>query len=1401
MRKVFKSLWILSLVCHHLAGQAYRNLPLIESSYITTFTAEEGLPICTGEAFISPEGRLYVTTCGFDQSEGNVYLFEYDGYQKIQVPFHRQLGSFQAIPIYQGINEQGALFGSFYRRGPFDASVFRFYPQESKLEVFSLKEKLGKGGRILQVNHHPKYGYLIHAADLENEYLFKWEGITFQYIAQASKEKAPSDNSGRGVFDPLLLSQKDAIWYWEAEYTSLRKFDYQTKEVQLYDWRSFDGLDQPFSAINGLVQNEAGEVFISVFDGEAVYFYKFDPVRNDFQLFLSESSVSTQAEATFKTMFLDEAGNLLIRKIADSSKPVWWMIERESGKTYNYSSVFEAVQQQLPDTRASILRVQGRDFRENMLVVSNGGICLVELKSNNAMQAFPGAGTRGMIELPASRVLIKAERDVQFELLDIQNRALGQLSSTAYSCLSDYDYNHLSDFHKDEAGNIYLPLIADGNAFNRYNLATQRCSLIEVGIPFHRFTFFESDMVAIVHRETSELYYFDMQSGQLMPAIFKGSILRFGGTVFQLRYSEGGFLWVGTNNGLWKVNLETNEMIKPHGDLPFQKDQVYYIDEAENGDLWLATGEGGVQIYTPKTGDLKIIDKTKGLSNNTAISILKDEDGIRWVNTYNGLNLLDPRGKIHTKLYASDGLANSEGNRFSSLKTSDGKLLFGSVSGVTLIDPQILKQQFLSEDSLKIFLTKIRYFDKQLKKDTVTTEFLDHPPALSLPATQRFLELRFALSDFRRIQEHQYAYRFEWPEKNESSPWHFLGNNPELTLTNLPAGNYDLVIRASNFRGQETQQMIRMSLQVEDFFYNSLWFYLLIILLISVLPVLWLLRERFERQRLQRLVQERTKEIEEDKRVIETQAEQLKTLDEAKSRFFTNISHEFRTPLTVIRGMAQKVNQNPDQWLTKGIEMITRNADNLLNLTNQILDLRKLEAGRLEPKMIQGDIIPYVNYISESFHSLGDSKGVTLQFQSQVSELVMDYDPEMMLRILSNLLSNAIKYSNQDGEVVLSVEAGNEDQSIGNYLLLMVKDEGVGISEEQLPHIFDQFYQADDSSTRKREGTGIGLSLTRELVKLLGGAIWVESKAGEGSKFFVQLPVRHTALLTDELPTPVSMESSRVAEPPVGQMTAWRKPGAEALPNLLIIEDNADVRQYLATCLEGHYQLSYAEDGAVGIQRALEEVPEIIISDVMMPQKDGFEVCAELKNDLRTSHIPIILLTAKSDAESRISGLEVGADAYLSKPFNEKELFIRLEKLIEIRKTLQIRYQSLDGGPLAKSKTNSKDDAFILQIQEIVRQHISEETFGIAELCRAIGMGRTQLHNKIKSLTGKSTSHYIRAIRLHKAKDLLANNPELNMTEIAFATGFPNLSYFSKIFADEIGSSPSQYRKNIRSEQ
>ncbi len=535
------------------------------------------------------------------------------------------------------------------------------------------------------------------------------------------------------------------------------------------------------------------------------------------------------------------------------------------------------------------------------------------------------------------------------------------------------------------------------------------------------------------------------------------------------------------------------------------------------------------------------------------------------------------------------------------------------------------------------------------------------------------------------------------------------------------------------------------------------------------------------------VTRQQKKIIEVEKIKLDAANEKLQDLDKVKTNLYTNITHEFRTPLTVIAGLTDMMKGN-DQ--NKNI--IKSNTNQLLDLVNQMLDLRKIESGAMPLLLHQGDIIRFLSYLTDSFHSYAQSKKINLQFQAPDEAIIMDYDADKLGRIITNLLSNAIKFTPENGQISLGVK-----QVSAKQIEITVSDTGKGIPEEKLAYIFDQYYQVDthlDSAIQSQSGTGIGLTIVKEFTKLMNGNIQVDSQVGKGTTFSLQLPISNLAPFNEEIETnsdsiitstPIATDNATSTEEIVPQQTD--------LPSVLIIEDNADVAHYLKACLKNDYQLFFAQNGQEGIDQALERIPDLIVSDVMMPLRDGFDVCQTLKTDERSSHIPIVLLTGRADIESKLKGLSQGADVYLAKPFNKEELRLNLFNLLENRRKLQARYSNFQSSKKVAKKTI--EDDFITKVRDIVIKNIDNDNFGIPQLCKALLMSRTQVHNKIKALTGKSTSLVVRMIRLQKAKEILETT-ELPITQVAYEVGFKHSSHFSRYFTEEFGVAPSQIRTN-----
>lgn len=525
--------------------------------------------------------------------------------------------------------------------------------------------------------------------------------------------------------------------------------------------------------------------------------------------------------------------------------------------------------------------------------------------------------------------------------------------------------------------------------------------------------------------------------------------------------------------------------------------------------------------------------------------------------------------------------------------------------------------------------------------------------------------------------------------------------------------------------------------------------------------------------------------------IQEKQTQELQEMNTLKSRFFANLSHEFRTPLSLIKGSVEKLQQEETGSERRSdYQLIERSAGRLLQLINQLLDLSRLEAGKLELHPQPGELTRFLQLMAGSFASLFESKGITYHYTVSLQPVWVQMDSDKLEKIISNLLSNAYKFTPAKGQVRFSasVEAG---QTGTCELQFIVQDTGIGIAEHQLARIFDRFYQVDDSATRSYEGTGIGLALVNELVDLYGGHMQAESMLGSGTTFRVHLPLETVPAEEQTwqeitLSEPAVMPLSTIEEP--NQTGKW----ASRSGHLLIVEDNQDLRQFLVSQLTKTYTISATENGLDGYQTAIKTIPDLIISDVMMPGLDGISLCEKLKTDERTSHIPIILLTARADIESKLKGLETGADDYVSKPFGMVELQVRVRNLLESRKKLRERFSRQITLQPTELVVTSLDEQFLQKVLAVTEANLANVAFDVDLFSREMGLSRTQLHRKLTALTEQSPNEFIRAIRLSRAASLLQQQ-QGNVAEVAYQVGFSSPNYFTKCFRDVYGKSPTEY--------
>ena len=869
-------------------------------------------------------------------------------------------------------------------------------------------------------------------------------------------------------------------------------------------------------------------------------------------------------------------------------------------------------------------------------------------------------------------------------------------------------------------------------------------------------------------------------------------------------YEDGkGIFWMGTQHGFARVKFKDNvgspEIIW-YKNIPGNSNSLSYnyvswfMDDPENTDyLWVCTKGGGLDRMEKPTGKFIHFTTKQGLPNDVVYGILADNAGNIWGSTNKGIFCLLAGQKVTQPVIrtfsTSDGLQADEFNTNALAKLQNDNLVFGGVNGINIFNPQkILATNF----SPNVFITGIQIGNKTVApgdETGVLNETIEKAHSITLTHLQDVLTLEFSSLDFTAPQQNKYRYQLAGIDKN----WVESGIRRIVTYLHLPPGNYTFKVQGSNSQGIWSNHFAELKIKVLPPWWRTWWAYLLYALLVA-LAVRWYLRFKVNRAKLQSQLN-----------YEHLEAKRAKELDTVKTQLYTNITHEFRTPLTVILGLANQVKDKPAEQFDNRMNMIVRNGQNLLNLVNELLDLSKLETGKMQLQVANGEMVGFLRYLVESFQSLAESQHKQLHFFSDADAWHLQYDKEKVAQIVSNLLSNAIKFTPEKGNIYLSVTGEvMADDATKTMLAINVKDTGIGIPEEQLPYIFDRFYQADNNATRKAEGTGIGLALTKELVKLMQGDITVKSPptgAIRGTELTVLLLLKNGTpgiqITKTEHPVTKEMASPKRAEDYVSSETI--EENNPAAPLVLLVEDNADVVAYITSCLPG-YRLAVGKDGREGLEIAAETIPDLIITDVMMPIVDGFELVAQLRASEYTSHIPVVMLTARADMQSRIEGLQSGVDVYLEKPFNKEELLVRIEKLLEMRQRLQQYYLAQAGienkkmavlpETIAKEK---KEDAFVRKIREAVEENLANANFTVEKLCKQVFMSHSQLHRKLEALTGCSPNKFIRMIRLNKAKELLSNTTD-SIASIALDCGYNDPGYFARVFKQDYGVTPQEWR-------
>jgi signal transduction histidine kinase/ligand-binding sensor domain-containing protein/DNA-binding NarL/FixJ family response regulator len=1314
--------------------------------------------------------------------------------------------------------------------------------------------------------------------------LNKFDPYTEIFVRYTHNQDNPGSISSNKIRS-LYQDKNGTIWIGTGLRGELNKYDPFTDSFTYYNIVQQDTLG--LSVILSICEDENNVLWVGTSHG----LYQFDRHNESFTPVLPAPPLPKNFIPKYRKILKDNSGNV-------------WFISDKAILTYERDKDDSGVL--LPIWRGKT-QVTGCFFQDILLEPINGdqilwvvacGITKLNLISGDYMSlqsnpVYPEsiAGTARAIFKDESGI-IWVSSDQGVNILDKQRSKIEQ-----HTEFWDKYQTHATVFLEDSKGNYWigtgnmgvLQFDSEMNMINGFTvLKTNKDDNSSTGTVR---AIIEDRDNNIWLGSSRGLYFLDRQKNKLLECILAGSEIgskRTPNNVHVIFEDSDGIIWIGTQSGFYRNKKEsqplttfTHILIKKH----LMTRPVQSIFEDSFGYLWIGVDAIGLYCQTPELrGTDSFIhykhkpENRNSLSNSNILSIYEDAQGNLWIGTRHGLNRYNRESNSFERIiFETNPAANfiyditGDNNQNIWLSTQDGLLrLILDLKSIDFKRPynpkrflpykniysaKISKNRsgrfFIGGkshsgygyfsfhlDSIKdnleippVVITELQSNNKSVKLDS-NILFKKH---ITLNYNENFFTFKFAALDYTDPDENQNAYYLEGLEDD----WIYSGNRRLANYTGVAPGDYIFRAKGSNNDGYWNEEGASLKITILPPPWKTWWAYSLYLLfIISILYITF----RFYLRR-QQLLQKMALE--------QVQYEKLEELDRMKSRFFANISHEFRTPLTLILGPLEKIRTLITGEAKKDLDIMQRNALRLQNLINQLLNLSKLESGKMKLQVREQNIVAMVNGYIQSFESLAKQKKIGLNFKSAEKNIPLFVDKDKIEKILYNLLSNAFKFTGEGGRIEVAVHSqqsvvgkGSEfggstsgfqlptSDSASHWVGIKISDTGRGIPREKLQHIFDRFYQADDSYTKDQEGTGIGLALTKELVELHHGKIKVESQLGKGTTFSVFLPIGKEHLKPEEIVVRkdsfgepasadrVSPKALAVAQVSADKSVDWEYPPEQIIelqdqvtliddetekedskPLLLIVEDNDDLRSYIRSYLTNDYRISEAIDGKMGLEKAIEKIPDLVISDVMMPKMDGYQLCQNLKSDERTSHIPVILLTARASMESRIEGLETGADDFITKPFDPVELQTRIKNLIVQRRKLQDRFmkkiRKMGMEHLLEIEAEDMtpvDQKFMQRVILIIQKYLSDSDFDVEMLSSAMALSRMQVHRKLIGLTGYTPGSFIRHIRLNKAAELLKNKTG-TVSEIVFEVGFNNLSYFSKCFKKQFGVLPSEFNQ------
>ncbi|MDD3319968.1 MAG: two-component regulator propeller domain-containing protein [Paludibacter sp.] len=853
-------------------------------------------------------------------------------------------------------------------------------------------------------------------------------------------------------------------------------------------------------------------------------------------------------------------------------------------------------------------------------------------------------------------------------------------------------------------------------------------------------------------------------------------------------------IWMGTDKeGLFVFNpiIKNNQIIYSPTNVNlsinnYESFSVQSICCRKNGEVFIGTKEGCIYLYDPHKKIASDISGLYGITDEGIMDIVEDNYGMLWFSTIKRIIKYNPKNHSATYFSNADGMLVTSFFKNAKIILKSGRVLFGGNMGICAFNPAL---QTPNTEPIKqhVVITDIQIQNNSIFDNELNSHFNASKNKVTLKDYENNLSIEFSALDYSSASKIQYAYQLSGVDKN----WNYVGNNRRfVNYANLPSGSYTFIVKASDENGLWSDQITSLEVSILPPFYQTWWAYLSYLALILIITYF-----------LTKNISNRIK-LRNELKISHIEKEKSEELAQIKLRYFTNISHELLTPLTIIMLLIERLQSKNDADKTQ-FDIMKDNIIRLKRLIQQILVFRKTESGNMKLEIHENDIIGFVKNICQSnFNPLIYEKEIQFSIETEPESYMAYFDPDKLDKIIYNLLSNAFKYTHKGGSIIVNIDFTEKSDS--TYMKLSVKDSGIGIQEKDIPHIFKRFYISSNSD--QSQSHGIGLSLTNDLVQIHKGNIEVKSKVGEGAMFTIEIPISKNMYsdieLSEEEPKVLEFEKmAEIVEENMQENCTKDEHENETKRNfsILIVEDNKELNALITDYFSAEYNVLSAENGLKGLEIIKDNDIDLIISDVMMPEMDGLTFCKLLKNDIATSHINVLMLTAKSSTEDRIDSYNAGADSYIAKPFEMALLEARVKNLISKRKEKTEDFKKNHEITISSMEYGSLDELFLNQAVQIVESRLSDDSFDFDHFAVEMASSKSTLHRKLKSLTGLSPGEFIQNIRLKHAVQMLKNNVG-NISEIAFAVGFNDPKYFSRCFKIEFGVTPREFQESIKNE-